>query len=230
MGVDFDGAAIEKSGFVTPLANGVEGGLIKRGVAFEELQGANGAVGGDEGVEFDAAFPMTGQRGVDRLDAMNEHGGVEVRYADDARRRIRRDDRLNATFADEFGTSDTFWTRVSGDIGVREVIFWARGDSGLRARGGHYRGACEAKRELVTAGDVRRARIGVIRSGGVIVGWDGHYVREGDAGSFGQDGEQNQRCEYGDLYEHGEQQRAAASAAGAMELIRVAVDEAVAQG
>jgi len=120
---------------------------------------------------------------------MNEHGGVEVCDADDARRRIRRDDRLNATFADEFGASDTFWTRVSDDIGVREVILRAPGDSGLRARGGHYRRACEAKRKLVSAGKVKLARGGMIRSGGVIVGRDGQDVREGDAGSLGQDGE-----------------------------------------
>jgi len=50
VGVDFDGAAIEECGFVTPLAHGVQRGLIKHGVAFEELQGANCAVGGDEGV------------------------------------------------------------------------------------------------------------------------------------------------------------------------------------
>jgi len=54
--VDFDGVAIEEGGFVTPLAHGVESGLIKHGVAFEELQGANGAVGGDDGVKFDAAL------------------------------------------------------------------------------------------------------------------------------------------------------------------------------
>ena len=56
MGVDFDGAAIEECGFVTPLAHGVESGLKEEGVAFEDLQGANCAVGVDEGVELDAAF------------------------------------------------------------------------------------------------------------------------------------------------------------------------------
>jgi hypothetical protein len=56
VGVDFDGASIEKCGFVTPLTDGVESGLKKEGVAFEDLQGANCAVGVDEGVEFDAAF------------------------------------------------------------------------------------------------------------------------------------------------------------------------------
>ena len=56
MGVDFDGAPIEKCGFVTPLAHGVQSGLKEEGVAFEDLQGANCAVGVDEGVELDAAF------------------------------------------------------------------------------------------------------------------------------------------------------------------------------
>jgi len=78
--VDFDGASIEQSGFVTPLAHGIESGLIKQGVAFEGLQRANCAVGADEGVEFDAAFAagLTGQRGENGLHAMNEHGRVDV--------------------------------------------------------------------------------------------------------------------------------------------------------
>ena len=54
--VDFDGAPIEKCWLVSPLAHGIESRLIEHGVAFEDLQGANGAVGADEGVEFDAAF------------------------------------------------------------------------------------------------------------------------------------------------------------------------------
>jgi hypothetical protein len=56
VGVDFDSAPIEKCGFVTPLTDGVESGLKKEGVAFEDLQRTNCAVGVDEGVEFDAAF------------------------------------------------------------------------------------------------------------------------------------------------------------------------------
>jgi hypothetical protein len=54
--VDFDGAPIEKCGFVTPLAYGIEGGWIKHGLTFEDFEGANCAVSTDEGVEFDAAF------------------------------------------------------------------------------------------------------------------------------------------------------------------------------
>ena len=56
MGVDFDGAPVEKRWFVTPLAHGIERRWIKHGVAVEELQGANCTVDADEGVEFDAAF------------------------------------------------------------------------------------------------------------------------------------------------------------------------------
>jgi hypothetical protein len=56
VGVDFDGAPIDKRWFVTPLAHGIERGLIKHGIAFESLQGANCAIGVDEGVKFDAAF------------------------------------------------------------------------------------------------------------------------------------------------------------------------------
>jgi hypothetical protein len=54
--VDFDGTPIEKCWLVSPLAHGIESRLIEHGVAFEELQGANCAVGGDDCVQFDAAF------------------------------------------------------------------------------------------------------------------------------------------------------------------------------
>jgi hypothetical protein len=54
--IDFDGAPIEKCGFVTPLAHGIESRWIKHGVAFEGLQRADCAIGADEGVELDAAF------------------------------------------------------------------------------------------------------------------------------------------------------------------------------
>jgi hypothetical protein len=54
--VDFDGAPIEECRFVTPLAHGIESRLIKHGVAFKDLEGANCAVCANEGVEFDAAF------------------------------------------------------------------------------------------------------------------------------------------------------------------------------
>ena len=39
------------------LAHGIECGLMKHGIAFENLQRPNCAIGADESVEFDAAFP-----------------------------------------------------------------------------------------------------------------------------------------------------------------------------
>lgn len=110
MGVDLDGAPIEKCGFVTPLAHGVQSGWIKHGIAFEDLEGANCAVGADEGVEFNAAFAtgLTGQRGEDGLYAMNEHGGVEVSDVHDARCGSGWDYGLTAALADEFGAAGTF--------------------------------------------------------------------------------------------------------------------------
>jgi len=56
VGVDFDGAPIEKRWFITPLAYGIERGLIKHRIPFESLQGANCAIGVDESVKFDAPF------------------------------------------------------------------------------------------------------------------------------------------------------------------------------
>ena len=74
------------------------------------------------------------------------------------------------TLADEFSASDTFWTRVSDDIGVREVFIWMPGDSGLRVRGGQYGQAREAKRKLVSARRVRLARSGVLCTVGMTIG------------------------------------------------------------
>jgi hypothetical protein len=70
------------------LAHGIESGLKKHGVAFEDLQGANSAVDADEGVEFDAAFTtgLTRQRGENGVHAMDQQGWVDVGDVHDARR------------------------------------------------------------------------------------------------------------------------------------------------
>jgi hypothetical protein len=192
--VDCDGVPIERCGFVAPVAHGVESRLIKHGVAFEDLQGTNRAVGTNEGVEFDATFTtsLTGQRGENRLDTMDQEGGVDVGDVHDARCGSLRDYGLNTTFANKLGASGAFWTCSSAfdDICTSEVVVPADGASGLRMRHGHYRRTGGAKRKLVSAGDVRLTWGRVIRSG-VTVGRHGHHIREGDARSFGQDGDQN---------------------------------------
>ena len=130
------------------------------------------------------------------------------------------------TLADEFSASDTFWTRVSDDIGVREVFIWMPGDSGPRVRGGQYRRAREAKRKLVTAGDVRLASGGVLCAVGMTIGRQGHGVSKSDARRLGEDGDQDKCGENTDLYEHRKQQGAATRAASATELLGVTVHEA----
>lgn len=115
MGVDFDGASIEKCGLVTPTAHGFESGLIKHGVAFKDLQGANRAIGADEGVEFDAAFAtgLASQRGKSGFDAMNEHGGIDLCDADDAG---CGDVWNGGTWASIGGESDTFGAFWAGAV------------------------------------------------------------------------------------------------------------------
>ena len=76
VGVDFNGLAVEDGGAVAPLSDGVERGLVEERIAANDLQGLNGAVGGDDGAEFDvaAAAHLFWQSGVDGLDAPDEHG------------------------------------------------------------------------------------------------------------------------------------------------------------
>jgi len=99
VGVDFDGQTVEDGGFVAPLADGVEGRLIKEGVAFEDLEGADGAVDGDDRVEFYCAFvaDLKRERGVGGLDAMREHGGIDVRDVDGVGSGRARDGGLGAS-------------------------------------------------------------------------------------------------------------------------------------
>ena len=130
------------------------------------------------------------------------------------------------TLADEFSASATFWTRVSDDTVVREVFIRASGDCGLRVRGRKYRRASEAKRKLVSAGDVRLANGGVLCTVGMTIGRQGHRVSKSDARGLGQDGDQNKCGENADLYEHGKQQGAATRASSATELLGVTVHEA----
>jgi hypothetical protein len=84
--------------------------------------------------------------------------------------------------------------------------------------------------KCVTTGGTMRTFHSVLRAGGMIVRRQGHDIRQGDRRGFREDGDQNQRSEYSDLYEHGKQQGAATRTSSITELNGVAIDEAHAQG
>lgn len=86
VGVDFDGETVEERGFVAPLVHGIECRLIEEWVTFQHLKRTDGAVIGDDGVEFDGAFAahLEAERGVGGLDAMCEQRGVDVSHVNDA--------------------------------------------------------------------------------------------------------------------------------------------------
>ena len=92
--VDFDGVPVEEGGLVTPLAYGIQSRLIKQRIATDPLNRANGAIGCDDGLEFDAAFAsvLPGQRGEDRLYAVYEYRRIEMRDVHDAGRGAKRGD------------------------------------------------------------------------------------------------------------------------------------------
>ena len=118
--VDFHGISIEQGWFVTPLTDGVDSGFIKQRVAFNELQRTNGAVSGDNGVKFDGSFTahLARKRGINGIDAMDEHGGIEMADDDHARRGRARNRRLRTAVIEEsnaFGAFDAFGTPDRGD-------------------------------------------------------------------------------------------------------------------
>jgi hypothetical protein len=103
VGVNLYGTAVERGRLVTPLTYGVESGLSKHRVAREKLQGADRAIGGDDGVQFDSAFAASLQceRRKHRFDAVDEHGRVEMADADDGWLGCARDSRLRIRFANQ---------------------------------------------------------------------------------------------------------------------------------
>ena len=79
VGVDFDGLVVQERWTVAPLADGSESGWDQERVSGNYFQGLNRAVGGDDGVKFDATLTveLNGQRRIDRLDTMDEHGSLD---------------------------------------------------------------------------------------------------------------------------------------------------------
>jgi hypothetical protein len=115
VGVDFDGETVEDRGFVAPLADGVEGRLIEQGVAFQDLESADGAVGGDDGVEFYCAFvaDLKGERGVIGLDAMREHGGIDMSDVDGAGSGSAGDGGLGIVVAEELDAARAIQVQIN---------------------------------------------------------------------------------------------------------------------
>ena len=115
VGVDFDGETVEDRGFVAPLADGVEGRLIEQGVAFQDLESADGAVGGDDGVEFYCAFvaDLKRERGVGGLDAMREHGGIDMSDVDGAGSGSAGDGGLGIVVAEELDAARAIQVRIN---------------------------------------------------------------------------------------------------------------------
>lgn len=83
VGVDFDGLAVEDGGAIAPLTDGIESRLNQERIARDGFQHLDGAVGGNDGVEFDAAFAveLNGDVRIKWLDAANQHGCLN-RFAD----------------------------------------------------------------------------------------------------------------------------------------------------
>ena len=73
--VDFDGLAIEDRWAIAPLADGAECGLDEERIAGDHFQGLNRAVGGYDGMKFDAPFSakLHSQWRIDWFYAANEH-------------------------------------------------------------------------------------------------------------------------------------------------------------
>jgi len=76
----FDGLAVERSGFVTPLADGVRGGGGEQRRAGDLVDVLNAAIAGDDGVELDDAFDalVLGVFRVGGLDARKQLADLEA--------------------------------------------------------------------------------------------------------------------------------------------------------
>ena len=77
--VDLDGLAMECGRAVAPLADSREGGLDKERIAGENFERLDGAIGGNDGAEFDAAFAasLDGEGRIDWLNAIEELGFLD---------------------------------------------------------------------------------------------------------------------------------------------------------
>jgi hypothetical protein len=146
--VDFHGISIEEGGFVTPLPDGVESGLIKQRVALNELERTNGAVGGDDGVKLDGSFAahLARKRGINGFDAVNEHGGIEMAEVENGRRWRARNRGLRIVVAEEANAFAAFDSGVRGKIDGDGIT----GVPGIMSRArshGNHRGTAEAEVE-----------------------------------------------------------------------------------
>ena len=114
VGVDFDGETVEDGGFVAPLADGIEGRLVEECVAFQHLERTDGAVGGDDGVEFYCAFvaDLKGERWVSGLDAPSEHGGIDVGDVNGVWCGSAGDGGLGIVVAEEWDAIGAIWIRI----------------------------------------------------------------------------------------------------------------------
>ena len=72
VGVYLNGVIVEQGWGVAPLANRVEGRLVKNRITRDGLERLNGAVGGDDGLKFNTGFAteLNSQCGVDWLYAV----------------------------------------------------------------------------------------------------------------------------------------------------------------
>lgn len=80
MGVYLDRAAVQDCRFIAPLADSGESGLIEQRIAGNHFERLNGAVGGDDGAKFDAAFTshLFGKRRIDWFDTEGKHCWLEL--------------------------------------------------------------------------------------------------------------------------------------------------------
>ena len=83
--VDFYRLAIENGGPVTPLPHGFERRLEEHGIASDHLERLNRAVAGNPGMQFHTPFlvHLFRQSRINGVNAVNQHGGIEVRHPQD---------------------------------------------------------------------------------------------------------------------------------------------------
>jgi hypothetical protein len=78
--LDLDGLAVENGWTIAPLAHCIGSGLQEERIAADHLQGLDGAVRGDDRVQYNLALAMNllRERRIDGLDAVEQHRRLEV--------------------------------------------------------------------------------------------------------------------------------------------------------
>lgn len=199
VGVDFDGAAVEDGGAVAPLANGRKSGLDEQGIAGDNFERFDGAVGGDEGVKFDAAFAtnLPWKRGIDGLNTVDELGHLDG-FADGTTLGLLgnsiggRSDRMGFRWTETAQGARTRLKSGDGRIPLRAVGYWRR----IVIVEGN--GCWDARRRAEVAWPGRvpariRWRMLMIADGGV--GGNRGHVFERDALAFAEEQKENERGE-----------------------------------